>query len=231
MSAAPASYPVHEAFYSWQGEGLHQGRAAFFVRLYGCPIQCPWCDSAGTWHPDFTPEKITRRTVPELVRSAGGTAAEFVVITGGEPTVHELTPLTDGLRAAGLACHLETSGAFRIRGNFDWVTLSPKWLKVPLPENITLADELKIIVEDETSIARWMASFETTPLSGKVVWLHPEWSRRNDPRVLGSITRWIREHGAPFRAGWQLHKCYNADDADIRSRPPVPLGGNNALGF
>ena len=80
--------PIHEQFYSFQGEGVHQGRAAYFIRTYGCPIHCPWCDSAGTWHPDYKAKKRQRIPIDQLVRNAQKTAAEFVVITGGEPTIH-----------------------------------------------------------------------------------------------------------------------------------------------
>lgn len=231
MSAADARLPVHEAFYSWQGEGVHAGRAAFFIRLLGCPIRCPWCDSAGTWHPDFVPKEMDRRTVEELVAQTKATRAEFVVITGGEPAIHDLTPLTTALRAEEIPVHLETSGAFPLRGNFDWVTVSPKWQKLPLEENIARAAELKLIVEDAGSIARWMAFLAGKNWEGKPVWLHPEWSQRAEEKVLRSITEWVREKGAPFRAGWQLHKCYNADAADARSQPPVPLGGDEKRGF
>ena len=231
MSAAPARLPVHEAFYSWQGEGAHAGRAAFFIRLMGCPIRCPWCDSAGTWHADFVPKEIDRRSVAELVAQARATRAEFLVITGGEPAIHDLRPLTAALRAEAIPAHLETSGAFPLRGDFDWVTVSPKWQKLPLAENIARADELKLIVENPDSIARWMDFLAGKNWEGKPVWLHPEWSRHAEKKILGAITDWVRAHGAPFRAGWQRHTCYNADAADTRSKPPVPLGGDLAGGF
>ncbi|MGE9296349.1 MAG: 7-carboxy-7-deazaguanine synthase QueE, partial [Puniceicoccales bacterium] len=120
------TYPIVEYFASFQGEGLHGGRSAFFIRTYGCPVKCPWCDSANTWHPDHRPEHIERFTVAQLTELAATARPDFVVITGGEPTVHDLRPLTDSLHAAGLRVHLETSGAFPLKGDFDWVTVSPK---------------------------------------------------------------------------------------------------------
>ncbi|MGK0176927.1 MAG: 7-carboxy-7-deazaguanine synthase, partial [Lentimonas sp.] len=128
--------PIHERFYSFQGEGVHAGRAAYFIRTFGCPVHCPWCDSAGTWHPDYIPKKIARFEPEELAAEAAKTAAEFTVITGGEPTIHDLTNLTEELHAVGQKVHLETSGAFAIKGTFDWITLSPKRWKLPLAENI-----------------------------------------------------------------------------------------------
>jgi 7-carboxy-7-deazaguanine synthase len=225
----PSQLPIYETLYAWQGEGCHMGRAAFFIRTFGCPVKCPWCDSAGTWHPEWIPEKVDRCPVEELAGGAAEAGAEFVVVTGGEPAIHDLGPLTAALAKRNLAAHLETSGAFPIRGEFAWVTVSPKWWKRPLPENIERASEIKVIVEDEASVERWWQ--EILPHHrGQPVWLHPEWSQRNNPSVLNSISAAVKEHGAPFRAGYQLHRLYNVDALDSRSRPPVPLGGTIALG-
>jgi len=125
--------------------------------------------------------------------------------------------------------HLETSGSFKIQGDFSWITLSPKWTKPPLNENLERADELKIIVEDAESIGRWRAELHGV-LRDKSVWLHPEWSKRNDPSVLNAISNAVKTLGKPFRVGYQLHRLFNVDSLDPSSRPPVPLGGNLALG-
>ena len=222
--------PIYETFYSWQGEGAHAGRAAFFIRTFGCPIQCPWCDSAGTWHPDWVPEEVDRQPVERLVDAALASKATFVVVTGGEPTIHDLAPLTSALRAQKMPVHLETAGAFLIKGDFDWVTLSPKWVKLPLVENLARADELKLIVEDGESIAKWWNKIGNA-VTARHVWLHPEWSQRENPVVLRSISDWVKSHGDPFRAGFQTHRLYNVDALDERSRPAIPLGGNPQLGL
>jgi 7-carboxy-7-deazaguanine synthase len=222
--------PIYETFYAWQGEGVHLGRAAFFIRTIGCPLKCPWCDSAGTWHPDWMPEKIERVSITDLVERAQHTKAEFVVITGGEPAIHDLGPLTRDLRAKGFPTHLETSGSFPIRGEFTWITLSPKWAKLALPENVQRAHEFKLIVEDATSVDRWWDVIGADH-AGQPVWLHPEWSKRNDSTVLNSISATVKERGKPFRAGYQLHRLFNVDSLDENSRTSVPLGGNVALGY
>jgi organic radical activating enzyme len=209
-------YPVHERFFSWQGEGVHMGRSAFFVRLFGCPVHCPWCDSAGTWHPDHIPAKINKMGSHELVAEISEANPEFVVITGGEPAIHDLNELTKMIHQEGYRIHLETSGAFPIRGDFDWITVSPKALKHPILENISLADEIKIIVEDEKSLTFWWDMIQEL-CKANHVWLHPEWSKRQDPVILSLITQWIKSNGTPFRAGYQLHKLYNADELDPRS--------------
>ncbi len=226
--------PIHEQFYSFQGEGCHAGRAAYFIRTFGCPVHCPWCDSAGTWHPDYVPEHINRIETSELVSAVGQTKAEFTVITGGEPAIHDLSELTGGLQQIGQKTHLETSGAFKIRGNFDWITLSPKRWKWPLLENLQQANELKIIVDSATAIDEYLKQLTELgwkPSANQAIWLHPEWSKHNDPEVLDAITEWIKNHSTPFRAGWQQHKNYAADLKDPRSAPAAPLGGNPEQGF
>ncbi len=223
--------PVHECFHTWQGEGVHLGRAAYFIRTYGCPIHCPWCDSAGTWHPDYTPDSIVRIPVTKLAEQAAASRPEFVVVTGGEPAVHDLAPLTDALRRSGLRIHLETSGAFAIRGAFDWITVSPKRWKLPLAEALAAADELKIIVDEPGAIAFWHDQLRPYLHPDRPVWLHPEWSRREDPVILHAISDWIKSRRAPYRAGWQLHKVYHVDALDPHSRANVPLGGNPELGY
>ena len=222
--------PIYETFYAWQGEGCHMGRAAFFIRTFGCPLKCAWCDSAGTWHPDWVPDRVERFSPPVLAERASQTKAEFVVVTGGEPTIHDLADLTTELRQRKMPVHLETSGSFPIRGDFAWITLSPKWAKLPLAENLERANEIKLIVEDADSAEKWwerLAPF----VAEKVVWLHPEWSKRNDPAVLNAISLAVKNQGKPFRVGYQLHRLFNVDALDANARPGAPLGGNLDLGY
>jgi len=200
-------FPVFEIFHSWQGEGTHAGRSAFFIRLAGCPIRCPWCDSAGTWNADDA-QKFSAETLAEKASAA---RPDFVVITGGEPAIHDLSPLCDALHAANLHVHIETSGAFPIRGKIDWITLSPKTRRLPLSENWSLADEVKIIVPATEELDFWLEKISRERLRPSAsVWLHPEWAQRENPRVLGAISACVCERGFPFRAGWQLHKLFNA---------------------
>ncbi len=220
--------PIHEQFYSFQGEGCHAGKAAYFIRTFGCPVHCPWCDSAGTWHPDYVPKHIQRQSAAELTAAATATQAEFVVVTGGEPAIHDLSLLVDALHAVGLPVHLETSGAFPIRGNFDWITLSPKRWKLPLATNLAQANEFKIIVDMPSAIEEYRSLLA---LHSSPVWLHPEWSQRDNSAVLNAITDWVKAHGTPYRAGWQLHKPYQADRLDPQSAASAPLGGNPDQGW
>ncbi len=223
-------YPVNETFLSWQGEGVHLGRKAFFIRLQGCPVKCTWCDSASTWHPQYVPKQVRKATAEELANEALAAKPEFVVLTGGEPCVHDLSALLAAMAKAGLPVHLETCGAYPIVEGFSWITVSPKWAKPPLAESLARADEVKLIVEESDSIEKWTAAVGGRWAS-RHVWLHPEWSKRADPIILKAITEKVKNVGAPYRAGWQVHKPYSADSLDERSRPPTPLGGDPAKGF
>src|SRR6187549_436101 len=137
-----SSLPVMEDFYTLQGEGFHQGKAAYFIRLGGCDVGCVWCDVKDSWdasqHPLFD--------VQSLRFEVEKTPAKIVVITGGEPLMYDLNELTKQLHAAGLKTNIETSGAYPLSGSWDWICLSPKKFKAPLPGIAPLANELKIVV-------------------------------------------------------------------------------------
>ena len=217
--------PVHERFHSFQGEGVYMGRSAFFIRTFGCPVHCPWCDSAGTWHKDWVPKHVDRPTVETLAQEAADAKPDFVVITGGEPTIQPNLPiLVEHLQDQGLRVHLETCGAFPFDTDiFNWITVSPKREAPPFNWALLSASEVKIIVDSEDAIEYWV---NTLDVEFEVpVWLHPEWSRREDQKILSKITQWVKSQGAPYRAGWQLHKLYRADFFDGRTREEVPLGG------
>lgn len=177
----------------------------------------------------------------DLFREAKATRASIVVVTGGEPAIHDLNELCHtlhGLYEPGvtfrLRVHLETSGAFPIRGNFDWITLSPKRWKLPIMETVHRANEFKFIIEAPVDIDYYSTLIQHLSGSNRVsvpIWLHPEWSKHKDPVVLDAICNAVKKQAMPFRAGWQLHKNYKVDSLDPRSMPLVPLGGNPALGF
>ncbi len=223
-------YPVHEMFYTFQGEGSSMGLPAFFIRLYGCPVKCTFCDSAGTWHPDWTPKHVERVGSSALVNAVLQSGCHLAVITGGEPTIFNLWDLTTALRAAQIDVHLETSGAFDIKGLFNWIVLSPKRAELPLSQNIQRANEFKVIVEKPEDIGFFDNVLRAAP-SRACVWLHPEWSQRQNVNVLRAIVEAVKTGKGRFRAGWQIHKMYSADALDERSRPLVPLGGEPSKGF
>src|SRR6478672_3189943 len=134
--------PVMEHFYTLQGEGYHWGKAAYFIRLAGCDVGCVWCDVKESWDASKHPVMA----VDSLIEEVKKTPTEIVVITGGEPLLHDLTTLTKALKENNFKTHIETSGSSPLSGTWDWITLSPKKFKAPLPQNLPHASELKIVV-------------------------------------------------------------------------------------
>ncbi len=143
------SLPVVETFHSLQGEGVHAGRSAFFIRLAGCTVGCRWCDTKPSWPAAAHPQ----RPLAELAAAAQAAAPAFVVITGGEPLHHNLDPLCAALAPTGLPLHLETSGVDPLSGRFAWITLSPKPHRPPTAELLAACHELKVVVHEPADLA------------------------------------------------------------------------------
>ncbi len=190
-----------EQFYTLQGEGFHQGKAAYFIRLGGCDVGCVWCDVKESWDA----EKHPKFSIDSLVEEVKKTAAKIVVITGGEPLMHPLNELTTQLREAGLACHLETSGSHSFSGTWDWVCLSPKKFKAPLPESLQKADELKVVVYHPSDFA-WAEQYASAVGKDCKLYLQPEWSKADNVTPL--IVNYIKEH-PQWELSLQLHKYIN----------------------
>ncbi len=204
-----ALYPIAETFFSIQGEGCHAGRRAYFARLFGCNVKCRWCDSRTAW--EGLPDR--RMSESEIAAEAAASLAEFAVITGGEPCMHDMRPLLSALSSVNVAAHLETSGTLRIDesgdSRFDWVAVSPKLFAPPLESSLARADELKFIVSDLRELGEY-ENFYPAALNAKSVWIHPVWSGISDPDLLEGICEFVKSKGGKYRAGWQMHKCYFA---------------------
>lgn len=199
--AIQTSYPVMEHFYTLQGEGVHTGKAAYFIRLGGCDVGCVWCDVKESWdasaHPVMTTADITAMAAAEPGRIA--------VITGGEPAMHNLTDICTQLHRAGFKTHIETSGAHPLSGDLDWVTLSPKKFKAPLDENFVKAHELKIVVFHKSDL-EW-AEEHAAKVNGECkLYLQPEWSKRETITPL--IIEYIKRH-PKWQLSLQTHKYIN----------------------
>lgn len=162
-----------EAFYTLQGEGAHTGRAAYFIRLGGCDVGCVWCDVKDSWDA----EKHPKQTVEDIVQGAMQYPGRMIVITGGEPLMHNLGPLTNALRARGFTINIETSGAHPISGHLDWICLSPKKFKAPLPAVVPLAHELKVVIFNKSDFA-WAEEFAALINPSCKLYLQPEWDKR-----------------------------------------------------
>jgi len=163
-------YPVMEHFYTIQGEGAHTGQAAYFIRLAGCDVQCWWCDVKDSWDESKHP----RIKTGEIVQDALKSGTKLVVITGGEPLLHNLEALTIRLKQEGFQIHIETSGSSPLSGYLDWITLSPKRFKKPLPEVFPYVDELKVIVLRNKDLIWAENNAGMCPDSTQLL-LQPEW--------------------------------------------------------
>ena len=200
-SEIDTSLPVMEDFYTLQGEGFHQGKAAYFIRLGGCDVGCVWCDVKDSWDA----EKHPKFKVESLKLKIKETPAEIVVITGGEPLMHDLTELTKELQAAGLKTHIETSGAHPLSGSWDWICLSPKKFKAPLPGIVSLANELKIVVFNKSDFD-WAEKYASLVSPSCKLFLQPEWDKAAEITPL--IIEYIKAH-PQWELSLQIHKYIN----------------------
>ncbi len=195
-----------EHFYTIQGEGFHQGKAAYFIRLGGCDVGCVWCDVKESWdasrHPIFS--------VDEIVNMAEtGSPPErddvIVVITGGEPLMHDLNELTARLKQQGFHTNIETSGSHPLSGHWDWICLSPKKFKAPLPAVIAAAHELKVVIFNQSDFA-WAEKYAALVSKDCLLYLQPEWSKA--AIMIPLMVEYIKQHPR-WRISLQIHKYMN----------------------
>jgi organic radical activating enzyme len=187
-----------EMFYTLQGEGYHQGKAAYFIRLAGCDVGCVWCDVKESWdaskHPVYS--------VDEIVTSALAHPARLAIITGGEPLLYNLDALTTALKKVGFEVNIETSGSSPMSGNWDWVCLSPKKFKAPLAESIAAASELKVVIFN-THDFEWAETYAKQVAPNCKLYLQPEWDKSNEITPL--VIEYIKAH-PKWELSAQLHK-------------------------
>ena len=194
----PTSYPVMEMFYSLQGEGFHQGRAAFFIRLAGCDVGCVWCDVKESW--DASQHPVL--SIEEIVHAAKAHPGRLAIVTGGEPLLYNLDALTTALKEAGFETNIETSGSSPMSGNWDWVCLSPKKFKAPLEENISKASELKVVVFNKHDFD-WADTYAKQVSPSCKLYLQPEWDKSSEMTPL--VIDYIKTH-PQWELSAQLHK-------------------------
>ncbi|WP_304582739.1 7-carboxy-7-deazaguanine synthase QueE [uncultured Alistipes sp.] len=190
--------PLAEDFYTIQGEGCHAGMPAYFIRLGGCDVGCAWCDAKYTWNPRLFPPA----EVDSVVGRAVASGARAVVVTGGEPLLYPLGPLTDALIGQGLRICLETSGSHPFSGRFDWVCLSPKHRRPPLEEAFARADELKVVVGSEEDF-EWAEENAARTSEKCRLYLQPEWSAAE--RMMPAIVEYAKAR-PQWNISIQTHK-------------------------
>ncbi|HMI60617.1 MAG TPA: 7-carboxy-7-deazaguanine synthase QueE [Puia sp.] len=201
LSRTEQPLPVMESFYTLQGEGFHQGKAAWFIRLGGCDVGCVWCDVKDSWDADRHP----LRQIKDLVAEAAAHPGRLAIITGGEPLMHDCTPITSQLHQAGFTTNIETSGSSPLSGEWDWICLSPKKFKAPLPEILPLANELKIIIFNKTDFD-WAEQWAAQVSPNCRLYLQPEWSK--SAIVTPLIIDYIKAN-PKWGFSLQLHKYIN----------------------
>jgi organic radical activating enzyme len=201
ISDVAIELPVMEHFYTIQGEGYHQGRAAYFIRLGGCDVGCVWCDVKDSWDASKHP----LMSIDELVATVKQTPGKLVVITGGEPLMHDLTALTSALQKNGLETNIETSGSSSLSGSWDWICLSPKKFKAPLPEILPKANELKVVVFNKTDFA-WAEKYAAQVSPSCRLYLQPEWDKAAEmtPMIIDYI-----KANPQWELSLQVHKYIN----------------------
>jgi len=187
-----------ETFYTLQGEGFHQGKAAYFIRLAGCDVGCIWCDVKESWDEDLYP----LQSIEEIVSKAKQNPARLAVITGGEPTLHNLEMLTSQLKEEGFSTNIETSGSSPLTGSWDWICLSPKKFKPPLSGVLKKANELKIIVFNNSDF-HWAEKYAAQVSPSCKLYLQPEWSKSEIVTPL--IIDYIKQN-PKWQLSLQIHK-------------------------
>ncbi len=192
--------PLMEEFYTIQGEGYHKGTAAYFIRIGGCDVGCHWCDVKESWNADLHPPTETVKIVENAKKYS-----DTIVVTGGEPLMWDMTILTAQLKEKGLQIHIETSGAYKLTGNWDWICLSPKKMKLPTQEVYDNADELKVIVYNKDDL-RFAEEQAAKVNKDCILYLQPEWSKRD--KVVPEIVDYVMAN-PKWKVSLQTHKYLN----------------------
>jgi 7-carboxy-7-deazaguanine synthase len=192
--------PLMEAFYTLQGEGYHKGSAAYFIRIGGCDVGCHWCDVKESWEAEKHPPTNIESIVTEAKKYS-----DTIVITGGEPLIWDMEPLTTALKEAGLKIHIETSGAYNITGYWDWFCLSPKKNKLPTKEAAVRADELKVIIYNKDDF-RFAEEQAKRVGENCVLYLQPEWSKRD--LIVPLMVEYVLAN-PQWKVSLQTHKYLN----------------------
>ena len=189
--------PIMEHFYTIQGEGAYTGVATYFIRLGGCDVGCHWCDVKDSWDAEKHP-----LTLVEDIVEIATSQASIIVITGGEPLMWDLSYLTKKLHEKGARIHMETSGAYPMSGDIDWVCLSPKKTMLPKDDVCEAAHELKCIIYNQHD---FKFAEEQAARVGKdcVLYLQTEWSKRD--KNLPEIVEYVKQN-PKWRISLQTHK-------------------------
>ncbi len=192
--------PLMEAFYTIQGEGFHKGTAAYFIRIGGCDVGCHWCDVKESWNSKLHPPTEIDKIINDAVNYS-----DTIVVTGGEPLTWNMLPLTSKLKGKGVKIHIETSGAYKLTGIWDWICLSPKKIKLPTEEIYEVANELKCIIFNQHDFI--FAEEQAAKVNKNcILYLQPEWSKRE--KMIPLIVDYVMKN-PKWKVSLQTHKYLN----------------------
>lgn len=189
--------PLMEEFYTIQGEGFHKGTAAYFIRLGGCDVGCHWCDVKESWNAELHPATLTDKIVENVQKYS-----DTVVITGGEPLMWNMDYITNSLRKKDIKTHIETSGAYELTGQWDWICLSPKKNKLPTSKVYANADELKVIIYNKSDF-KFAEEQASNVNENCVLYLQPEWS--NQEKMTPKLVDYVMQN-PKWKISLQTHK-------------------------
>ena len=190
--------PILETFLSIQGEGYYAGQSVYFIRTQGCDIGCHWCDEPSSWEMNSK----NQMSIKELMSSIEEVKTKNIIFTGGEPLMHNLDSVCQEMHAGGYKLHLETSGAYPLSGDWDWITLSPKKIKSPLVDIYELASELKVVIYNKNDF-EWAMDQAKRVNPSCLLYLQPEWSKLKDMQSL--IIDFINQN-PKWNLSLQMHK-------------------------
>ena len=213
-------FPVNEIFETIQGEASYTGTPSIFIRLQGCPVGCPWCDTKHTWtveqKHEVSPALMMTKgaddspiwsymTADQIVEAISGFRAKHVVLTGGEPAMYTLYQLTGSLLDAGYSVQLETSGTFQIIASTrTFITVSPKFNmpggKTVRRDCLLMANEIKLPVGKASDLAPLLDALADIPKQ-HLVYLQPLSQSLKATEVCMEMAL---KHG--FRVSIQTHK-------------------------
>ncbi|MFM6935954.1 MAG: 7-carboxy-7-deazaguanine synthase QueE [Flavobacteriales bacterium] len=200
-SPNPLALPIMEHFFTIQGEGFHSGRAAYFIRTAGCDVGCVWCDVKESW----TISEDQWMTIAKIIEHVQAVNADFVVITGGEPTMHSLITLVSSLQALQIEVAIETAGVHHLDAPIDWYCFSPKKFMKPIEEAYLKANELKVVINHLSDFA-WAEEHAAKVNASCKLFLQPEWEKHE--KLLPAIIDYVKGN-QKWNISLQTHKYMN----------------------
>jgi organic radical activating enzyme len=190
-----------EHFFTIQGEGFYTGRAAYFIRTAGCDVGCVWCDVKESW--TSSPDQFM--TLDNILQEVLAVDAKFVVITGGEPTMHSLVELVNRLHENKIEVAIETAGVHELDAPIDWYCFSPKKFMKPIEEAYEKAKELKVVI-NHVSDFLWAEEHAEKVSATCHLFLQPEWEKQD--KLLPLIIDYVKGN-QKWKISLQTHKFMN----------------------